>query len=172
MTTKPSFNYLITIHNKEDLLEKVLNGVAEAAGPDARIIPVLDGCTDGSEAIAKKFAASSSVETILAYAPDVHEIKAMAIGQQHTKPGYLVLIQDDVILQEPRYEQLVHELCETHDCKLGYLSHRLAANVRRTDLARQVVHSLRLKRTPWMGMVEEIDLVSGPVDEAPAERIE
>lgn len=172
MTTKLPFNYIITIHNKEELLGNVLNGIAECAGPDARIIPVLDGCTDGSEGIAKEFAKSSGIETVLAYAPDVHEIKAIGVGLQQIKPGYVAILQDDVVLQEPKFEDLVHGLCEEHDRRLGYISMRMAGNVRRTDLARQVVHSLRVRNSPLSGLIEICDLVSGPVDDAEAERVD
>ncbi len=45
------FNYIVTIHNKEDLIEQVVNGILIAAGENSHIYLVLDGCTDGTEAV-------------------------------------------------------------------------------------------------------------------------
>jgi glycosyltransferase involved in cell wall biosynthesis len=81
------FNYIVTIHNKEELLDQVLAGVAQCAGTDARIILVLDGCTDASESIARGFAVSSPIETRVVLAPDVHEIKSINVGLRQAKSG-------------------------------------------------------------------------------------
>lgn len=164
MTDKHCFNYIVTIHNKEALLDRVLAGIAECAGPDARIVAVLDGCVDGSEQIARRFAAQNKIETRIVIAPDVHEIKSLNLGLRETKPGYCVLVQDDVILQEPELEQLVHELCETQDRKLGYVSFRLGADLRLTGLLRRMRGSLRAGRQGLRPMIEESNLLGGPLE--------
>ena len=46
-----SFNYIITVHNREDLIEKVLTSILLCSGQNSHIYAVLDGCTDRSEAI-------------------------------------------------------------------------------------------------------------------------
>ncbi|MDQ3012200.1 MAG: glycosyltransferase [Acidobacteriota bacterium] len=159
---RPCFNYIVTIHNKEELLDRVLAGIAESAGVDARIVAVLDGCVDGSEQIARRFAAQSKIETRIVLAPDVHEIKSLNLGLRETKPGYCVLVQDDVILQEPELERLVQELCEEHDRKLGYVSFRLAADLRQTGLLRRLRGSVRGGRQAILPMIEECNLIGGP----------
>ncbi|MGE0131430.1 MAG: glycosyltransferase family 2 protein [Blastocatellales bacterium] len=162
MIRKPSFNYIITIHNKEELLDRVFNGIAACAGPDARVVAVLDGCVDGSEEIARRFAARSGIETRLVIAPDVHEIKSLNLGLREAKSGYCVLVQDDVILQEPKLEDLTHELCETHERRLGYISFRLAADLRPTGFLRRLRYSVRAGRHALCPMIEEHRLVGGP----------
>ena len=42
------FYYIITIHNKEDLITDVLNGIKNNIS-NGKIICVLDGCTDDTE---------------------------------------------------------------------------------------------------------------------------
>jgi glycosyltransferase involved in cell wall biosynthesis len=158
------FNYLITVHNKEFLLERVLSGVALAASMHARIIVVLDGCTDGSEAIARRFQTSSRFETVLVSAPDVHEIKSINIGLHHTKPGYCILLQDDVILEEPHLESLVHSLCEEHHRRLGYISFRLAADVRSTSLFGRLRIALRTGPKSLAPMADTFNYVAGPAE--------
>jgi glycosyltransferase involved in cell wall biosynthesis len=130
MKPRAPFNYLITVHNKESLLQRVLAGVDECAGKDSRIVVVLDGCTDNSETIAREFANSTSRECRLVTASDVHEIKSINIGLGSTKPGYCVILQDDVILNEPDLERMVDDLCEAKGRRLGYISFRFAADVR------------------------------------------
>lgn len=165
------FNYIITIHNKEEILDQVLAGVAASAGSAARIIPVLDGCNDGSESIARHFAANSGIETRIVTAPDVHEIKSINIGLREAKPGYCVVLQDDVILQEPLLEDKVYSLCEEYRQRLGYISFRLAADVRSTDLLR------RLRLVPKWGlvalspMVKDYNHVGSPQEELDVRRV-
>jgi len=165
LTDRPCFNYIVTIHNKEELLDRVLAGIAESAGPDARIVTVLDGCKDGSERIARGFAAESKIETRIVLAPDVHEIKSLNLGLREAKPGYCVFVQDDVILQEPALEQMVHGLCEAHNRRLGYLSFRLAADLRQTGLLTRLRGSVRAGRQALLPMIEDHNHVGGPQEE-------
>ena len=50
-----TFNYIITIHNKEHLIRKVLNGVKNSMTENSVIYPVLDGCTDNTEHVIDEF---------------------------------------------------------------------------------------------------------------------
>jgi len=160
--TSPPFNYLVTVHNKEALLSRVLAGVADCAGPGARIIIVLDGCTDGSENAARRFAASARTETLVLTTPDVHEIKTINAGLHAAKPGYCVILQDDVILEEPGLEPLVEALCERHNRQLGYLSFRLAANIRPAPLLRRLRVALWYGPAGLLPAAEECDLLGTP----------
>jgi len=162
MSGKPVFNYIITIHNKEFLLERVLAGVAECAGSDALILPVLDGCTDGSEEVAVKFARESPVETRVLYAPDVNEIITINIALREARPGYCVIIQDDVILQEPRLEEKIDNLCVSRKNRLGYISFRLAADMSPTPLYRRLRLVRRLGLKALRPLVEEREHVGHP----------
>lgn len=165
------FNYIITVHNKEDLLERVLNGVQQSASASAKIIIVLDGCTDSSEAIATRFRKSTQVETEVLHAPDVHEIRSINIGLRQAKPGYCLLLQDDVILEEPSLEKLVHSLCEKHDRRLGYISFRLAADVQATSIVDRLKTALRTAPRNLMPMVDSFNLLAGPTEHLEATKV-
>jgi glycosyltransferase involved in cell wall biosynthesis len=166
------FNYIVTIHNAEAVLPGVLQGIEECAGAGARIILVLDGCRDGSEVIATRFARKSRRETVLVYAPDVHEIKSLNLGLQKAQPGYCVLVQDDVILQEPRLEALVHQLCESFERRLGYISFRLAAEIRSTPFLTRARYSIRAGRWALRPMIEEDHLLAGRSDQSGFARVD
>jgi glycosyltransferase involved in cell wall biosynthesis len=169
---RPNFTYIITIHNKEKLLDRVLAGIAACAGPGAQVVAVLDGCTDGSEAITRRFAMRSGIETRLVIAPDVHEIKSINLGLREAQPGYCVLVQDDVILQEPNLEHLVHQLCEKHERQLGYISFRLVADVRPARWPCRLRLSVRSGRLGLLPKIEEYNYVGGPQEVMNVPRVE
>lgn len=118
------FNYIVTIHNSEQHLRYVLEGIQKVKGPGAQVWCVLDGCTDGSEAIVDEFA------YIKIFTPDVRETKAIstALAAIPQLPGYFNLIlQDDVILQDPDTEKHIREIYEKVP-NMGVLGFRHGAN--------------------------------------------
>jgi GT2 family glycosyltransferase len=154
----PQFNYIITIHNKEDLLERTLAGVAQCCSSSARIYPVLDGCTDGSERIVDKFARSSGLDVRKLHTPDVHELRTINAALSQITSGFTVVLQDDVALAEPDLEAKIVSLYEQAGPRLGVVSLRLAANVRRAPLWRQ------LRSRSARGEIQECDFVQRPDD--------
>ena len=144
------FNYVVTVHNKEALLPDVLSGVEEAASEGARVIIVLDGCTDGSAAVAERFQAGSTLDVQLVEAPDVHEVKAINIGLRQTRPGYCIILQDDVVLCEPNLENMIRALCDDHNGAIGFISLRLATNLKPTSIADRLKWFLRTRRVQYL----------------------
>jgi len=132
------FNYIITIHNKQDLLARVLEGVASCCSMQSKIIPVLDGCTDRSEAIVDEFIARSGLNVEKVITPNVYELRAINAGMVRVTEGFIMTIQDDVILQEPELEQKIESLFAETGPMLGIVSPRHAVNVRRMPLLRQL----------------------------------
>ncbi|MFN6571215.1 glycosyltransferase family A protein [Dendronalium sp. ChiSLP03b] len=132
MITAPRFNYIITIHNKEFLIEKVLTSILMCCRNNSHIYPVLDGCTDNTEAIVdsliEKFA---NVPITKVYTPDVHEILSINAGLRaanQDNDGYNIILQDDVILADFMLEEKVTKLYEWVGSNLGFVSFRLGAN--------------------------------------------
>lgn len=113
------FNYIITIHNKESLIEKVLQGVLASCGNNSFIYPVLDGCSDNSEEIIDRISKKTKTPIIKVYQSDVHEILSLNSGLRAASQigfGFNILLQDDVILSEPNLEKNVICIYNT----LGY----------------------------------------------------
>jgi GT2 family glycosyltransferase len=152
------FNYVITIHNKENILPRTLAGISASCGSASRIYPVLDGCTDGSEAIVQEFARTSGLDVRILYAPDVHMLKSVNTALREIKEGFTIIVQDDVILQEPALENKLLSIYSEFGPTLGVLSLRLAANVSRMGLIRQ------LRRRSLAPMAREWDYIRGPDD--------
>jgi hypothetical protein len=127
------FNYIVTVHNKEDLIERVVTGILLCAGETSRIYLVLDGCTDGTEEVVNGMMDGTlglPIDTLLA--PDVHEILSLNIALRQIPQdgdGYNVLVQDDVILSDRNFEKKVAAVNHQFGNRIGVLSFRHGVNV-------------------------------------------
>jgi len=158
------FNYIITIHNKQEVLERTLAGVEQCCSEASVIYPVLDGCTDRSAEIVAEFARRTSRQVIVTETPDVHEIQSINAALRQIDQGFTVCLQDDVVLGEPELETKVRSLYEREGPQLGVVSFCRAANVRRTGWLRQ------LRSSGLVPLVEECDLLRQPADTCPGGR--
>lgn len=119
------FYYIITIHNKEDLIKDVLDGVNKSA-TNGKIICVLDGCTDNTELIIDSY--NSKFPIIKSKQDDVHELLSLNavfkdVLKEANDSDFIVTLQDDVILDELNLETLISDLYNQKE-NLGYLSLR------------------------------------------------
>jgi glycosyltransferase involved in cell wall biosynthesis len=127
------FNYIITTHNKEDLIEQVLIGVLLSAGVESHIYVVLDGCTDRTEQIIDRMMREcDGLPITKLHAPDVHEILSINLALRyigHDGDAYNILVQDDVILSDRNFEAQVLAVYGHFNGKIGMLSFHHGVNV-------------------------------------------
>lgn len=132
MLSKPRFNYIITIHNKEDMIEQVIMSVLMCCRDNSYIYPVIDGCTDKTEEIIDRIINTySGVPITKVHTDDVHELLSINAGLRaanQDEDGFNIVLQDDVILADFMLEQKVVALYEWAGSQLGYVSFRLGAN--------------------------------------------
>ena len=130
---QPSFNYIITIHNKQDLIREVLIGVLMCCRSNSHIYAVLDACTDHTEAVIDEFISRyKNIPLTKIYENDVHELLTINAGlrvAQQIGIGYNIILQDDVILADFELESKISNLYARHGGTLGYVSLRLGANL-------------------------------------------
>jgi hypothetical protein len=135
MNNQPRFNYIITIHNKQDLIREVLTAILMCCRDGSHIYPVLDGCTDRTEVIIDQVIAQfSHIPITKVYTADVHEIRSINAGLKAANQdgdGYNIVLQDDVILADFLWESKICQLYEWGGEKLGFVSFRLGANLSR-----------------------------------------
>jgi glycosyltransferase involved in cell wall biosynthesis len=144
----PRFNYVVTIHNKEDLIERVVTGILLCAGGNSHVYLVLDGCTDRTEQI---------VDTLIndwvglpitkLEAPDVHELLSLNLALRQIPQdgdGYNILVQDDVLLADRNFEQKVIAVNKHFGHNIGVLSFR---------------HGVNVVGNPSTREIEEVDLI-------------
>ena len=134
-------HYIITIHNKEDLIFSVLKGIENATKRSdfqINIICVLDGCIDKSEEqIQKAFESfSDKYQLHKIYANDVHELLSLNKAVKYletiknSKDDLIFFLQDDVVLNDTDVNERVSWLYENIK-ELGYISFRCGLS---TDL--------------------------------------
>ena len=131
----PIFNYIITIHNKEDLIESVLNGIIKCCHENSFIYPVLDGCTDGTEEIIDEMILKNdSVRIRKIFTPDVHETRSINAGLHNSDQkhyGFNIILQDDVIIDDYYIEEKIKYIYGWSKKPLGIISLRMAANFKK-----------------------------------------
>ncbi len=130
----PRFNYIITIHNKEDMIEQVLMNVLMCCRDNSHVYPVLDGCTDNTEKIVDGIIDRfSGVPITKIYTPDVHELLSINAGLKaacQEGKGFNIILQDDVFLADFMLENKIRKLYEWAGSDLGYVSFRMGANLK------------------------------------------
>jgi hypothetical protein len=97
---------LLTIHNKESLAEIVCNSLLNnLSSINEQIIVVFDGCTDNSEKLVKNILNNVIDKKIdYVYTDDVYETKANNAGLKVVQNDYVVLIQDDMVINEKDFD--------------------------------------------------------------------
>jgi glycosyltransferase involved in cell wall biosynthesis len=153
------FNYIITIHNKQDLIKQVLEGVIASCRENSFIYPVIDGCTDNTEMVIDEVIRQHPKMAIIkVHMPDVFEIKAINAGiraASQKERGCNIILQDDVIIQEPDLENLVYKIYEHLGYEnVGYLTFRHGVNLYLKD--RPEISEYFRKRKK---IIEERDLI-------------
>jgi len=95
------FSIVLTVHNKDFLLEQVLERIKIFTDGSYELNVVLDGCSDKSELILDKFIINNThIKINKLYAPDVFETKANNIGLKNSSGNYCIIIQDDMLMNE------------------------------------------------------------------------
>lgn len=127
-------HYIVTIHNKEDLINKVLEGIVTSTKDSTyftNIICVLDGCTDNSEQYVLEFAKQldSNYKLYTIIQNDVHELLSINAALRFiqsldgTPDDLIFFLQDDVVLKDENLNEMIEYLYQQQN-KLGYVSFR------------------------------------------------
>tara|TARA_R110000803_G_scaffold210590_2_gene282840 strand:- start:1522 stop:2334 length:813 start_codon:yes stop_codon:yes gene_type:complete len=95
----------LTVHNKGFLIERVLESIKKFTYSDYEIIIVIDGCIDDSENIVTKFfEENKDIKHKIIKAPNVFETKANNIAADNSIGEYIIIIQDDMIINEYNWD--------------------------------------------------------------------
>jgi len=101
MISKTDYSINVTVFNKGFLIERVLESIRLNTVGNYEIIVVLDGCTDDSEAVVKSFFEKySKISHKILYADNVFETKANNIAAKVSTGDYIIIVQDDIIINE------------------------------------------------------------------------
>jgi len=116
---KPSIvdSIILTIHNQEEIVESVLEGIEDNTTGEYELLIVLDGCTDRTEELVDAYLNNSTITsrvTIL-HADDVFETKANNIGLKEALGDYVIIVQDDMIIKEKDWNQRMRKPFQKFD---------------------------------------------------------
>lgn len=162
---KNIFNYIVPIFNKEDILPQTLEGIENCAGTDSKIIMIVDGCTDRSEAIVDEFMKNSAHKTEKILMPNVHMLLSVNAGLKTVKGGFSVIMQDDIVLKDTDTEKKVIDLYQKKKEKLGVISFRYGADLKGTSFKSTISINRNVKWN-FNQMIETINMIQSPDDNA------
>jgi len=140
------FFYVVTIHNREQLIKDVLGGIerCHSGEREGHIICVVDGCVDKTSEMIDQFVKEKQDNKNLMtihkiYQNDIHEIlslnSALEFIRDNLNPQYndiVLTLQDDVVLQEPAIDIKSVSLFENFEF-LGYVSMRIGCSLYSKD---------------------------------------
>jgi glycosyltransferase involved in cell wall biosynthesis len=97
---------LLTIHNKDFLIGRVVNSLINNLSENTnQLIVVFDGCTDNSESIVKETLKPLKNKKIdYVYTDNVFETKANNAGLKLVDNDFVVMLQDDMVINEKNFE--------------------------------------------------------------------
>lgn len=106
---------ILTVHNKEWMIQQVLDGIVKFTEGDYELIVVLDGCVDKSFYIVEDYFYGKNTKHIIITTPDVFETKANNIGLKNAKGDYVIIVQDDMIIKEQGWNKRMQKPFDIFD---------------------------------------------------------
>lgn len=100
MQSKKMHSIVLTVHNKDWLIERVIEGIYKYTAEPYELIVVIDGCTDNSEKIIWDSLSGTPVKRKFVHAPNVFETKANNLGMKIAEGDKIIIVQDDMIIKE------------------------------------------------------------------------
>ena len=101
-----SITCLLTTHNKENMIESVCRGIVNNVSElTEQIIVVFDGCVDKTEKLTKNVLKDFNKKITYVYTDDVFELRANNVGLKEVMSNYVILIQDDMIINEKEFDK-------------------------------------------------------------------
>jgi glycosyltransferase involved in cell wall biosynthesis len=107
---------ILTVHNKDFLIERVLSGIKNNTTGSYELIVVLDGCTDNSSHLVDAFVKSNTnIKTVVIETPDVFETKANNAGLKLAQSSNVIIIQDDMVIREYGWNERITKPLKVYD---------------------------------------------------------
>jgi glycosyltransferase involved in cell wall biosynthesis len=93
---------VLTIHNQEEIIDRVLKGIYDNSVITTHLIIIFDGCTDKSEDITREFIKAQPEKFLVIYlnTPNVFETKANNLGLRWVNCKYGIIVQDDCVIND------------------------------------------------------------------------
>ena len=99
------FSIILTVHDQEDLIGRVVDGICKYTTGKYELIVVYDGCSDNSQEKAEDVIKNYNINYRPTHMPDVFETKANNAGLKMAEEDYCIIVQDDMVIQEHGWNQ-------------------------------------------------------------------
>jgi glycosyltransferase involved in cell wall biosynthesis len=110
----------LTVHNQEDVVGFVASSILACASKNVKeIICVLDGCTDNSEKIVRSTFDGGEIPVKYFTTPNWWETRCNNLSFKESSCPYILTLQDDMVLQEPDFDQKMLKPFRLMDNLLG-----------------------------------------------------
>ena len=101
---KIDHSIILTVHNKDWLIDKVIQNIYKNTLGSYELIVVIDGCTDSSEDVVLN---NVKKDTTILYAANVFETTANNIGLRRASGDKVIIVQDDMIINEVDFSEAI-----------------------------------------------------------------
>ena len=148
--------FILTVHNKEFLLLRVLESIKKFSSGNYELIIVLDGCTDRSAEIANQFKnVNPQIKIIIITTPDVFEVKANNAGLRIGTGEIAIIIQDDMIVNENNWNERITKPFRMFDDVFAVTA-RCAHNWEFNSNSKHI-HSSTNNNYEWSDILKHVD---------------
>lgn len=107
--TDDSISVILTVHNQENIIAEILNGILDNISENVEeLIIVLDGCTDKSESNIDKIlpkAKDKNLDIKIIFTDNVNETRANNVALKNSTCKYSIIVQDDCKITELNFDK-------------------------------------------------------------------
>jgi cellulose synthase/poly-beta-1,6-N-acetylglucosamine synthase-like glycosyltransferase len=145
----PRIVALVPAHNEESDIGRTLDGLLSQTRPIDRIVVILDNCTDGTEAIVRRYKGVTVQKT---FGNIDKKVGALTQGWQRWSADYdfVLGVDGDTVLAKDALEQLEAEMVRVPSAAGVMCRYTFDINLGTTFVARQLIRAQRMDFASWL----------------------
>jgi biofilm PGA synthesis N-glycosyltransferase PgaC len=145
----PRIVALVPAHNEEADIGRTIDGLLSQTRPIDRIVVILDNCTDGTEAIARRYKGITVQKT---FGNIDKKVGALTQGWQKWAHNYdfVLGVDGDTVLAKDALEQLETEMVRVPSAAGVMCRYTFDINLGTTFMARQLIRAQRMDFASWL----------------------
>ena len=122
------------IYNKAHMMQEILDGLIENINIECEYIFIFDGCTDNSEEIfdQKSVLLKGTIKKI--HTNNLFQLKTNNLLMNEFTSEYLIIFQDDMVLQDKNFINNIEKVIDLYKDKLGIIGCRDGFEERYSDM--------------------------------------
>jgi len=118
------FTIAYSIFNKAHMLEEIINGLIKNINEDVNYIFIFDGCTDNSYEIFSQVSKKLKGDIKTLFTDNIFQLKTNNLMMDMFETDFLVIFQDDMVLQDKNFIKNIKKIYEIYKDNLGIIGCR------------------------------------------------